>query len=515
MNTKKKSIFRESIALYLLILLVLSFGLIDLYLGIRREVNTNRKNFDDRLYEVMLQTDKNLKNQLDDFERLLKDFADSELLHTAERSYEKKGSIKALLAAMRGSVLRDFPQVSDLVTIKDGQVIACTTCGKHCNLSFYGGVNQDFAMCEDGGEIFLAIFCDGGNEDYRYAVTINLHSLYMTIRNEAFASDTQFILLDESNGIFVRNMKKQSYIVHLNMEEGEKEDSIYGVICRSVLQREAGFTDWEFDSRKYRLIVNHAGDSANEVFALALVMDQTMFLSEMKQALFITTTGIFMVLLSVAAFALYLLYLRQDYKRTQRNLEMLSLKQETLELKDSLLLARMKNSKSQMQPHFLYNALASIREIVLDDPDYAADLIYDFTTHLRACIRYMSNDDRIPFSKELENIGAYVNIEKMRFGDRLTVEYELGASDFFIVPLSIQPFVENAIRHGIFERGRRGGTVWVKSYQDEEHMIIEISDNGVGFDKDKVFTECESGERDSTGIQNNIFRLEKLMKGGD
>ena len=84
---------------------------------------------------------------------------------------------------------------------------------------------------------------------------------------------------------------------------------------------------------------------------------------------------------------------------------------------------RMKNCVSQMNPHFLYNALSSIREIVLTDPEFGADMLYDFTTHLRASIRALSNDGRIWFSQELENIRAYVNIEKMRFGDRLQVDY--------------------------------------------------------------------------------------------
>jgi len=81
------------------------------------------------------------------------------------------------------------------------------------------------------------------------------------------------------------------------------------------------------------------------------------------------------------------------------------------ELQEALKQMRMKNFISQMHPHFLYNALSSIREIVLTDPEYGADMLFDFTTHLRASIRAISNDDKIWFSQELENIKAYVNIE--------------------------------------------------------------------------------------------------------
>lgn len=194
------------------------------------------------------------------------------------------------------------------------------------------------------------------------------------------------------------------------------------------------------------------------------------------------------------------------YKELQERTE-----RELQETKQQLEDARIKNSNSQMQPHFLYNALASIREIVLDDPEYASDLIYDFTTHLRACIRSMSNDNLVPFSQELENIKAYVNIEKMRFGDRLNIQYDCPETDFDIIPLSIQPLVENAIRHGIYERGAAGGTVTVRTSRAENSFLIQVDDDGVGFDFDSTMDEVKTGKRDSTGLFNLIFRFERLM----
>ena len=180
-------------------------------------------------------------------------------------------------------------------------------------------------------------------------------------------------------------------------------------------------------------------------------------------------------------------------------------------LTDELEDAKVKNSLSQMQPHFLYNALASIREIILIDPEYASELIVDFTTHLRACIKTMSSNDLIPFSHELENIHAYTNIEKMRFGEKLKVEYSVACDDFMIVPLSIQPIVENAIRHGIYERGAKGGTVSISTYNGGGDYVICVKDDGVGFDYEKMKAEVESGQRDSTGISSLVFRLEKML----
>ena len=185
---------------------------------------------------------------------------------------------------------------------------------------------------------------------------------------------------------------------------------------------------------------------------------------------------------------------------------------ETLEkLEIQLNEARIKISTGQMQPHFLYNALASIREVVLENPEYAADLIFDFTTHLRACIKSMAGEEMISFSQEIENIKAYVSIEKMRFGDKMQVEYDIQESDFQIVPLSIQPLVENAIRHGIYERGNEGSIVKISSYRQKDKINIMIEDNGVGFDVEKIAKEVKAHERDSTGLQNLIFRFENLM----
>lgn len=196
----------------------------------------------------------------------------------------------------------------------------------------------------------------------------------------------------------------------------------------------------------------------------------------------------------------------RKYKQAQQELEhQLEVTQEHLEL------ARIKNSSSQMQPHFLYNALGSIREIILEDPQYASDLVYDFTTHLRACIRSMSSDSLVPFSQELNNIKAYVNIERMRFGEKLDVCYACDEMEFDIIPLSIQPLVENAIRHGIYERGAAGGHVMVRTSRVHDNILVQVEDDGVGFDYEAVMKEVEAGTRDSTGLMNLTIRLKKLQ----
>ena len=170
-----------------------------------------------------------------------------------------------------------------------------------------------------------------------------------------------------------------------------------------------------------------------------------------------------------------------------------------------------KAAEGQMQPHFLYNTLGTIQEIVLSDPVYASELIGDFSIHLRSCIRAMANDAPLPFDQELANIKAYVNIEKMRVGDKLNVLYNIRFRDFFILPFSVQPLVENAIRHGIYERGEQGGLVVIQTEKKEDTVQITVEDNGVGFDVEKFQTDLSEGRQDSTGLKNVIFRLDKMM----
>ncbi len=180
-------------------------------------------------------------------------------------------------------------------------------------------------------------------------------------------------------------------------------------------------------------------------------------------------------------------------------------------LEDALHMCRIHNFTSQMEPHFLYNALGSIQEVMLTDSEYASRLLGDFTVHLRSCVRAMTHDDPIHFSQELENIRAYANIERMRFGDRLQVRYDIQTPEFSVPPLTIQPLVENAIRHGIYQRGEQGGTVTLRTWEDGTDYVIQVEDDGMGFDVEKMRGELAQGKRDSTGLQNSTFRLEKVM----
>ena len=91
----------------------------------------------------------------------------------------------------------------------------------------------------------------------------------------------------------------------------------------------------------------------------------------------------------------------------------------------------------------------------------------------------------VSFEDELKHIRTYVNLEQMRFKERVQVIYDIKVSSFSVPPLSIQPLVENAIKHGILKR-IEGGVVELSTYEDDDAYIVEVTDNGIGFDMNEV-----------------------------
>lgn len=140
---------------------------------------------------------------------------------------------------------------------------------------------------------------------------------------------------------------------------------------------------------------------------------------------------------------------------------------------------------SQIQPHFIYNSLSSISELCVTDPKKAQQLTDDFADYLRYNFTALTTEKLIPFEKQLEQVGFYLNIEKTRFGDRINIVYDTQTLHFDLPTLTVQPLVENAVRHGICKRPH-GGTVTVRSYETHDDYVVEIIDDGVGFDVNAI-----------------------------
>lgn len=163
---------------------------------------------------------------------------------------------------------------------------------------------------------------------------------------------------------------------------------------------------------------------------------------------------------------------------------------------------------SQMQPHFLYNSLAVIAALCEEDPKLAAKATTAFSDYLRENINFANKSNPISFSEELSHIKIYVWLEKLRFSNKLNIEYDIKYDAFPVPALSVQPIVENAIRHGICKT-REGGTVKICSYVTDQYYAVTVSDNGAGFD---VSQAIDDG-RQHLGIENTRYRIWEMVGG--
>jgi len=167
---------------------------------------------------------------------------------------------------------------------------------------------------------------------------------------------------------------------------------------------------------------------------------------------------------------------------------------------------RIKIMISQIQPHFMFNTLSTIQALCLTDPPAAFETVEKFGTYLRQNIDSLNQEELIPFEKEIEHTRVYSDIEQIRFPS-IRVEYVIRDDAFLVPALTIQPLVENAIRHGV--RIREDGYVRVASILDGDYHLITISDNGVGFDPEDVMKSDSS----HIGLRNAKERIETLCGG--
>ena len=161
---------------------------------------------------------------------------------------------------------------------------------------------------------------------------------------------------------------------------------------------------------------------------------------------------------------------------------------------------------TQIQPHFLFNTLTAIRALCVKDQKAAVRTIGLFSAYLRQNLESLNQSELIPLSKELEHTRIYTEIEMIRFPN-IRIEYDIRDEEYGIPALTIQPLMENAIRHGV--RSRKEGIVKVTAFpQGNEHLIV-IEDNGTGFGK--LPKENENGSH--IGIVNVRERLEQMCHG--
>ncbi|MED0705101.1 ATP-binding protein [Aneurinibacillus aneurinilyticus] len=167
--------------------------------------------------------------------------------------------------------------------------------------------------------------------------------------------------------------------------------------------------------------------------------------------------------------------------------------------------------QAQIQPHFLFNTLNTVYALSEIDMDRMRNLLEAFSNFLRDKFKFQSADELVPIEEELSIVRSYLYIEKERFDDRLQVTWEISGCKQLKIPLlTIQPLVENAVRHGIMKRAR-GGNIHIRLSDYETYAKIVVADDGVGMDEEmvqRIFMK-QSDTTSGIGLSNTDRRLKR------
>lgn len=174
--------------------------------------------------------------------------------------------------------------------------------------------------------------------------------------------------------------------------------------------------------------------------------------------------------------------------------------------------------KAQINPHFLFNTLATIRGLIRNEPETARILIKDLADLLRQTLA--RNREMIEIREEMETVFRYTRLEKARFGERIKIIEEIPEEIFgYNIPVfTIQPIVENAIKHGLSNK-KSGGTVSIRAWHDKQVLFIEVVDDGVGIGNERLAYLLKDDQKAvgaakiGIGIRNVNHRLQRIYEG--
>mgnify|MGYP002624498195 CR=1 FL=1 len=210
------------------------------------------------------------------------------------------------------------------------------------------------------------------------------------------------------------------------------------------------------------------------------------------------------VSVSIVALILFVLY---EKRRTEVTAESV---RETERVKVELEQSKNKILMAQIRPHFILNSLTAIGAY-LDEPEKAQASLSHFARFLRSSIDVLEENGCIRAEREFATVNDYLYIEKARFGKKLNVETEINDDDFFIPAFALQTLAENAVNHGIRENPEGRGTVRIISYETDTGHIVEVQDDGKGFDPESGTPKNDG--RSHIGLSNLRSRLSGMCEG--
>ena len=159
----------------------------------------------------------------------------------------------------------------------------------------------------------------------------------------------------------------------------------------------------------------------------------------------------------------------------------------------------------QMRPHFIYNTMMSIYYLCKQDADKAQQVTLDFTTYLRKNFTAVASEEAVPFKYELEHTKAYLAVEQAQHEDMLCVDYDTPHIDFKVPPLTLQPLVENAVKHSLDPNGE-ALHIYVKTRLTDSGNEIIVENNGLDY-------QPSTDNEPHTALANIQQRLNMMCKG--
>lgn len=182
------------------------------------------------------------------------------------------------------------------------------------------------------------------------------------------------------------------------------------------------------------------------------------------------------------------------------------LSQNTKEHQLSIFNSELNFLHAQIQPHFLFNTINTIITYCRQEPNMARELLLDLSTYLRGKFDYDSENMQIALKEEIELIKSYLTIEKVRFGDRLQIVYDIDDDIDISVPcLIFQPIIENAVKHGL-HNNIKGVKIQIVVKRIDNYIYLQVKDNGKGIDEETLF-KIQNQESTGVGINNTSKRL--------
>lgn len=227
-------------------------------------------------------------------------------------------------------------------------------------------------------------------------------------------------------------------------------------------------------------------------FALSgLILTNTIYSSGFVENYPFGTTSFYLFTSTLVYAFIYFSFIR---KTTKRDLANAQYRAKYEQVKSGML-------QAQIKPHFVFNVLLSIKNLYHSDTELGDEAIDLFSKHLRAQVE-AAGADMVPFEKELDTIRVFTDLENIRQDKELNLIFDIEYSDFQIPALSLQTFIENAIKYSRISE-KEDGYIRISSRCENGEILLEISDNGVGFDPSEI--------RDTSyGIRNSVERFRLL-----